>query len=51
MHIELQLLTNRLDVLETFLVIGAGTADPDLNFVFDQGTCKFPESADDTLES
>lgn len=50
MHIELELMSNGFDVLKAFLVVGASTADPDLDFVFDQCGCEFPESSDDTLE-
>jgi hypothetical protein len=32
-HVEIQLFTHSLDVLETFLVIGTGATDPDLDFV------------------
>ena len=39
-----------LDVLETLLVVGAGTTDPDLDLVLVEEGCDFAEGADDTLE-
>lgn len=50
-HVEAELLADTLDVLETLLVVGAGTTDPDLDVVLDEERCDFPQSADDTLES
>ena len=50
-HVELELLTDGLDVLETFLVVGASTADPDLDVVLDEERSDLAKSADDTLES
>lgn len=50
-HVEIELLANRLDVLETFLVVWTSTADPDLDLVLVEEWSDFPESADDTLES
>lgn len=32
-HVKLQLLPNRFDVLQTLLVVGPSTANPDLDFV------------------
>ena len=32
-HIQPKLLTDSLDVLETLLVVGTSTANPDLDFV------------------
>jgi hypothetical protein len=49
-HVELELLTDGLDVLETLLVVGASTADPDLDVVLDKERSDLTESADDTLE-
>ena len=51
MHIELQFLSHSLDILQAFLIVGAGAADPDLDFVFVEGGCKFAQSADDAFES
>ena len=39
-----------LDVLETFLVVRAGTTDPNLDLVLDEELCDSTEGADDTLE-
>lgn len=50
MHVELELLSDRFDVFKTFLVVGARTADPNLDFMFDQCRCELPESSDNTLE-
>jgi hypothetical protein len=50
-HVEAELLADVFDVLETFLVVGAGTTDPDLGLVLDEEGCDFPKGADDTLES
>ena len=49
-HVELELLTDGLDVLETLLVVGASTADPDLDVVLDEERSDLTEGADDTLE-
>lgn len=35
-HVEAQLASDGLDVLETFLVVGAGAANPDLHLVLDE---------------
>lgn len=50
MHVELKLLADCFDVLETFLVIGSSSANPDLDFVFIERGGKFPQGTDDTLE-
>lgn len=50
MHVEIQFLSNSLDVLETFLVVGAGTTDPDLDLVLVQQRGDLTESPNDTLE-
>lgn len=50
LHIELELLADVLDVLETLLVVGASTADPNLDVVLNEDGRKLPESANDTLE-
>lgn len=49
-HVEAELLADALDVLETLLVVGAGTTDPDLDVVLDERGRDFPQGADDTLE-
>lgn len=49
-HVEAELLTNILDVLQPLLVVGAGTTDPDLDLVLDELGSNFPQGADDTLE-
>lgn len=50
LHVELELLSHVLDVLETLLEIGSGTTNPDLYVVLDEDLGKLSESADDTLE-
>lgn len=50
MHVEFQLLPNRLDILQTLLVVGSSTADPDLDFVLQEYLCELTESANNTLE-
>ena len=50
-HIELQFLPDGLDVLQTLLIIGTSSTDPDLNIVLYKNRSKFTESTDDTLES
>lgn len=49
-HVETQLLTDGLDVLQTLLVVGTGTTDPDLDLVLVQDGGNLTQSADDTLE-
>jgi hypothetical protein len=49
-HVEAELLADVLDVLETLLVVGTGTTDPDLDIVLNKEGCNFPQSANDTLE-
>lgn len=49
-HGEIQLLGDGLDVLETFLVVGTSTADPDLDLVLVKERGDFTKGADDTLE-
>lgn len=49
-HIEAELLSDALDVLETLLVVGTSTTDPDLDVVLDEERGDFPKGADDTLE-
>ena len=50
-HVEAELDADGLDVLETFLVVGTGAADPDLDLVLDEERSDLAESANDTLES
>ena len=50
MHIELQLLTDSLDVLETLLIIRPRATDPDLDFMFGEELCEFAQRTDDALE-
>lgn len=50
LDVQLQLLTGRLDVLETLLVVGTSTTDPDLDVVLDQDGSEFSQGAYDTLE-
>ena len=50
MHVQLQFLADGFDVLEAFLEIGAGAADPDLGVVLDELGCEFSEGADDAFE-
>lgn len=50
MHVETQLLTDGLDVLETLLVVGTRTADPDLHLVLNEHGGDLADGADDTLE-
>lgn len=49
-HVELELLTDGLDVPETFLVVGSSATHPDLNVVLDEEGGDFADGADDTLE-
>lgn len=49
-HVKAKLLTNGLNVLQTLLVVGTSTADPDLDLVLVEGSGDLPQSADDTLE-
>lgn len=49
-HVELEFLANRLDVLESFLVIRACATNPDLDLVLDEQRSHFAKSADDALE-
>ena len=50
MHAETKLLAHSFNVLEAFLVVGAGAADPDFDFVFVEEGCDFAEGADDAFE-
>lgn len=50
-HVEAELDADGLDVLKTFLVVGTGAADPDLDVVLDEERSDLAQSADDTLES
>ena len=50
MHIKVKLRSGVLDVLQSFLVVGASTADPDGDLVLIELTGDFTNSLDDTLE-
>lgn len=41
MQIQLELLADCLDVPEAFLIVGAGTSNPNLDLMFDQSVGKF----------
>lgn len=49
-HVELELLTNSLDVLETLLVVWSGTTNPDLDLMLDELWSILADGLDDTLE-
>lgn len=49
-HVQAELDTGGLDVLETLLVVGTSTADPDLGLVLVQDGGDIAQSTDDTLE-
>ena len=49
-HVKLKLLTDGFDVLETFLVVGACAADPDLDLVLDESGGKISKGTNDTFE-
>jgi hypothetical protein len=49
-HLQTELLSDSFDVLETFLVVGASTTDPDLDLVLVEERGDFTQGADDTLE-
>jgi hypothetical protein len=49
-HVQAQLAGNVLDVLETLLVVGTSTTNPDLDVVLDKEACDLAEGLDDTLE-
>ena len=50
-HIQFELLTDGLDILEAFLEIGTRAANPYLNFVLDEGWGELSEGTNDTFES
>ena len=50
MHVQFQLLTDRLDVLQSLLVVGTRATDPDLDLVFVQDGSDLAEGADHALE-
>ena len=50
-HVELKLLTNILNVLESFLVVWPGSTDPNLDLVLVKQRCDFTKGTDDALES
>jgi len=49
-HVQLELASDGLDVLETFLVVGSGTTNPDLHLVFNEEWGDFSKGTNDTLE-
>lgn len=51
MHVQTQLLSDRLDVLQALLVVGTRTADPDLGLVLVEDRCDLAQGADHALES
>lgn len=50
MHVELEFLTDGLDVLESFLIVWSSATDPDLDFVLIEQRRDFPEGTNDALE-
>lgn len=50
LHVKAKLDSNALDVLKTFLVVGASTTDPDGYLVLNKERSNLTEGADDTLE-
>lgn len=50
MHRQAQLLSDRFDILEAFLVVGASTAYPDGDFVLFEDGGDFAQSADHAFE-
>jgi hypothetical protein len=50
LHVEVELLADRLDVLETFLVVRTCATDPDGDFVLVEQRSVLAKRADDTLE-
>jgi hypothetical protein len=50
-HVEAELNADGLDVLQTLLVVGTSTADPDLDLVLNQDGGELADGANDTLES
>ena len=50
LHVKAKLKSNILDVLETLLVVGTGTTNPDGSLVLDEKRGHLAESTDDTLE-
>lgn len=50
MHVELEFLPDRLDVLQTLLVIRASSSNPDLDLMLNQKAGKFAEGSDHALE-
>ena len=49
-YLKLELFAYGLDVLESFLVVGTGTAHPDLHLVLVQRAGNRSERADDALK-
>lgn len=50
MHIQFELFTDGLDILEAFLEVGTCAADPNLDFVLDESWCELSEGTNDSLE-
>ena len=50
MHVQLELLTNSLDVLQALLEIRSSAADPDGDLVLDQRRRKFSQGTNDAFE-
>ena len=49
-HVEVELLADGLDILETFLVVWSCATHPDLDLVLVEERSNLTESANDTLE-
>ena len=49
-HVEAELNADGLDVLQTLLVVGTGTANPNLDLVLNQDGGELADGANDTLE-
>lgn len=50
LHVKTKLITNVLDELEAFLVVGTGTTHPNLDVVLDKQRGNLSQGLDDTLE-
>ena len=50
MHVQFEFLADGFDVLEAFLVVRPGAADPDLDVMFDQNGGEFSQGADHAFE-
>lgn len=51
MHVQLEFLADGLDILQTLLIVGTCSTNPDRGLVLNQCGCEFPQGANDTLES